>query len=142
MEPRSRTKLWAAATLAVVFASGIALGYAASATRGEAAEAASATRRGAVYEQFDRTEAQQARIDSIMWVHRKRMSKLNEELDEIRRRYRAASDSLSRATGEAISLVFPPDVSAEYLARLEERRAERLRARQEAGRRPRGGDRR
>jgi hypothetical protein len=53
----------------------------------------------------------------------------------------AASDSISRATGEAISLVFPPDISTEYRERLEERRAE-LRAREQAERDSRGGDRR
>lgn len=142
MDPGLRTKLLTVATLTVVFVSGGVAGYAGAASEGDAAEARSGTRRGFVFEQFERTEAQQAQIDSILWVHRKRMSELNTELEEIRMRYQTASDSLSRATGEAISLVFPPDVAADYLQRLDERRAERMRARQEADRDPRGDGRR
>lgn len=141
MEPGVRTKLLTVATLALVFVSGGVAGYATAAREGDAAEAPTSTRRGYVFEQFDRTLAQQVQIDSILRSHRKRMTQLNAELSEIRLRYQASSDSLSRATGDAISLVFPPDVRTEYLQRLEERRIERMRAREEAERRPRDDDR-
>lgn len=137
MESGLRTKLLTAATLAFVFVSGGVTGYALAAREGDAAEAPSGARRGYVFEQFERTPEQQARIDSILRAHRKPMAELNAELEAVRVRVQAASDSLSRATGEAISTVFPPDVAAEYLRRLEERRAERMRARQEAEREPR-----
>jgi len=142
MEPGLRTKLLTAVTLALVFVSGGIVGYALAAREGDAAEAPSSSRRGYVFEQFERTPEQLAQIDSILLAHRKPMSKLNDELQEVRMRVQAASDSLSRATGEAISTVFPPDVAAEYLRRLEDRRAERMRAREVAEREPRDGSRR
>lgn len=130
MEPGLRTKLLAVATLAVVFATGGVLGYAAAADDGDAAEPAPA-RRSFVYEQFEPSPAQQSRIDSILRVHRASMATLNSELEEIRNRYQASSDSLSRATGDAISLVFPPEIRVEYLRRLAARRDERARAREQ-----------
>lgn len=134
MEPGLRTKLLTAVTLVLVFATGGITGYAASARDSDAAEPERASRRGFVFEQFERSPAQQAQIDSILRSHRKTMDRLNAELREIRQRYQAASDSLSAAVGEAISQVFPPDVAAEYRERLAERRAERMRERAEAER--------
>lgn len=142
MEQGLRTKLLTVATLAIVFVSGGVTGYAAAAREGDAAEVPSPPRRGYVFEQFDRTPEQQLQIDSVLRVHRKGMSILNGELQEVRLSYQAASDSISRATGEAISLVFPPDLRAEYLERLNERRDERMRERLEAEDEPRDGSRR
>jgi hypothetical protein len=142
MEPGLRTKLLTAVTLALVFVSGAVTGYALAAREGDAAEAPSGSRRGYVFEQFERTEEQQAQIDSILLAHRKPMAELNAELEAVRMRVQIASDSLSKATGEAISTVFPPDVAEEYLRRLEERRAERMRAREAAESETRGGSRR
>jgi Spy/CpxP family protein refolding chaperone len=142
MEPGLRTKLLTAVTLALVFVSGGVTGYALAAREGDAAEAPDGARRGYVFEQFDRSPEQQAQIDSILRAHRKPMAELNAELEAVRMRVQVASDSLSRATGEAISTVFPPEVAAEYLGRLEERRAERMRAREVAEREPRDGSRR
>jgi len=130
MERGLRTKLLTAVTLALVFASGGVAGYAAAAREGDAAEPPPPSRRSYVYEQFNPTDAQQVQIDSILRAHRVGMTKLNSELQQIRKRYEAASDSISRATGEAIALVFPPEVAVEYRARLEERRNERMRDRE------------
>lgn len=138
MEQGLRTKLLTAVTLVLVFASGGVTGYAAAARDGDAAEPPPPSRRSYVYEQFNPTPAQQAQIDSILQAHRAGMSKLNSELREIRKRYEAASDSISRATGESIALVFPPEVAVEYRARLAERRNERMRDREEAQSQPRG----
>ncbi|MGD8729073.1 MAG: hypothetical protein PVF90_05185, partial [Gemmatimonadota bacterium] len=121
MEPGLRTKLLTAVTLTLVFVSGGITGYALAAREGDAAEAPSGTRRGYVFEQFERTEEQQAKIDSILRAHREPMAELNAELEAVQMHVQAASDSLSKATGEAISTVFPPDIAAEYLHRLEER---------------------
>ena len=82
--------------------------------------------------------AQQAQIDSILHAHRAGMTQLNDELEVIRKRYQASSDSISRATGDAIALVFPSEVRAEYLQRLADRREERTRARQEGDAASRG----
>jgi len=137
MEQGLRTKLLTAVTLALVFASGGVTGYAAAARDTAAAEPPPPSRRSYVYEQFEPTPAQQVQIDSILQAHRVGMSKLNAELREIRKRYEAASDSISRATGESIALVFPPEVAVEYRARLAERRSERMRDREEAQSQPR-----
>lgn len=133
MQPGSRTKALTVLTLALVFAAGGVAGYAMSARESDAAEPPPPARRGYVYEQFDPTEGQRTRIDSIMQTHRKRMAELNAEFDAIRLRYRASSDSLSQATTDAIARVFPPDVAAEYRERLSERRAERARERAKEG---------
>lgn len=142
MEPGLRTKLLTLATLSLVFVSGGVAGYAMAARESDAAEAPSSTRRGYVFEQFERTPEQQVQIDSVLRSHRKRMTEINAELHEIRLQYQASSDSLSRATGDAISLVFPPDVRTEYLQRLEDRRTERMSARDGTGDRSRDADRR
>jgi hypothetical protein len=136
--PGLRTKLLTAATLALVFVSGGVTGYAAAARDGDAAEPPPPSRRTYVYEQFNPTAAQQVQIDSILRAHRVGMSQLNSELRQIRQRYEMKSDSISRATGEGIALVFPPEVAVEYRARLEERRNERLRDREKAESEPRG----
>ena len=128
MEPSRRTKLLTAGVILAVFVSGGVAGFATAAGEGDAAEAPRSGRRSFVFEQFDRTPEQQAQIDSILQERRSGMDRLNAELKEIRLQYQAASDSISRATGEAIALVFPPDVAAEYRQRLDERRAERARA--------------
>ncbi len=150
MEQGLRTKLLTALTLAIVFATGGITGYAASARESDAAEALEApaaaeaprpTRWGYVFEQFERTDSQQVQIDLIMQRHRKAMSALNAELEHLQLRYQESSDSLSRATGEAISLTFPVEVRADYLQRLNERR-ERTRARLEAENESRGDSRR
>lgn len=134
MQPGSRTKALTALTIALVFVAGGAAGYALSVREGDAAEPPPPAHRGYVYELFDPNAQQRARIDSIMQVHRHRMGELNAEFDVIRLEYRAATDSLSRATTDAIARVFPPDVAAEYRERLAERRAEsaRERAKEEA----------
>jgi Skp family chaperone for outer membrane proteins len=137
MEQGLRIKLLTAVTLVLVFASGGVTGYAAAARDGDAAEAPAPSRRSYVFEQFDRTPAQQVQIDSILQAHRAGMSKLNAELREIRKRYEVASDSISRATGEAIAIVFPPEVAVEYRARLAESRSERMRDREDAQSQPR-----
>lgn len=137
MQQGNRTKLLSAVTLVLVFASGGVTGYAAAARDSNAAEPPPPSRRSFVYEQFDPTPAQQAQIDSILRDHRAGMAKLNGELQQIRKRYEAASDSISRATGESIALVFPPEVAAEYRARLAERRDERMRDREEPQSQPR-----
>lgn len=140
MDAGRRTKLLTIATIALVFLSGGVTGYAAAVRESDAAEAPSSRRRGFVFEQFDRTPEQQVQIDSVLRAHRKAMSRMNTELEELSLQIQAASDSLSRATGEAISQVFPPEVATEYLARLSDRRAERMRERAEAERdRPDGG---
>lgn len=138
MEPGLRTKLLTALTLAFVFVSGGITGYAAAARDGDAAEPPPPSRRSYVYEQFNPNEAQQVQIDSILRVHRAGMSRLNKELEEIHHRYEIASDSITRATGDAIALVFPADVATQYLERLAERRVEQMRAREESRSEPRG----
>jgi Skp family chaperone for outer membrane proteins len=138
MEQGLRTKLLTALTLVLVFASGGVTGYAAAAREGDAAEPLPPARRSYVFEQFSRTEVQQVQIDSILRTHRAGMNKINSELEQLRQRYQAASDSISRATGDAIALVFPADVSEEYRARLAESRSERARSREEMERAPRG----
>ena len=140
MEPGLRTKLLTAATLALVFASGGITGFATAAGDGDVGEVPERERRAFVFEQFDRSPEQQAQIDSILRSHRKSMSRLNGELEHLRLEYQAASDSISRATGEAIALVFPPEVATEYLERLNQRRADRMRARKEAERESRSRD--
>jgi hypothetical protein len=142
MEPGLRTRLLTVATLVFVFVAGGVTGYAAAAREGDAAEAPTGSRRGYVFEQFERSQAQQVQIDSILRAHRKGMSVLNAELQDVRLRYEQASDSISRATGEAIALVFPPAVASDYRDRLEERRIERTRAREESEGEPRGDSRR
>lgn len=142
MEPGLRTRLLTVATLALVFASGGITGYAAAARDGEAAEAPPSPRRGYVFEQFERTDAQQVQIDSILRAHRKGMSVLNAELHQVQQRVQEASDSISRATGEGIAQVFPSDVATDYLQRLQERRDEQRREREEAERDPRDAGRR
>jgi len=138
MEPRLRTKLLTAVTLAFVFVSGGVTGYAAAVRGSDAAEPPPLSRRSYVYEQFHPDEAQRVRIDSILRSHRAGMRQFNAELEAIRHRYEMASDSIARATGDAIALVFPADIATEYLERLAERRLEQARAREESQGEPRG----
>ncbi len=137
MEHGSRTKLVTAVVLAVVFSSGMLLGYAADGDLGaEAAEAvaeAEATgngrggdrrggdrrgdeprRRTPMYEQVNPTESQSSRIDSIMQAQRERMNQLTQDFREASGEYRSAYDALWRDTREAIVAVFTPEQGAEY----------------------------
>lgn len=142
MDARLRTKVVTIGIVALVFLSGGVAGYAAAVRETDAAEAPTIRRRAFVFEEFERTPDQQARIDAVLAERRSTIDRLNRELEGIHLRYEASSDSLSHWTGEAISRVFPPEVAAEYLDRLDERRLERKRAREEAEREPRDGARR
>lgn len=142
MEHGSRTKLVTAVVLAVVFSSGIllgyaVLGYAADGDLGaEAAEAvaeaeARGDRRGGdrrggdmrdgeprrrrpLYEQVDPTETQSSRIDSIMQAQRELMNQLTQDFREASGEYRSDYEALWRNTREAIVGVFTPEQGAEY----------------------------
>lgn len=138
MEPGLRTRVLTAVTLGLVFVSGGVTGYAVAAREGDAAEPPPPARRSFVYEQFNPTDVQQVQIDSLLQLNRQAMAKLFAEMEEINQRYQASSDSITMATGDAISQVFPPDVAVEYRKRLAERRVEWQRAREEAER-ERGG---
>jgi Spy/CpxP family protein refolding chaperone len=138
MEQGSRTKLVAAAVLALVFGSGMVVGYAADGAKGaEAAEvgAAPATpeappaKRVPVYEQLHPTDEQNAKIDSIMRDHRDQMVKLHEEFRVARESYQARYDALISDTREAIAGVFPPDEAARYRELLAEFDRQREQAR-------------
>ena len=137
MDHGVRTRLVAAVILALVFGSGMLLGYAADGDFGaEPAEAvaeaeARGNRRGGdrrggetrgeeprrrtpLYEQVDPTEAQSSRIDSIMQAQGERMNQLTQDFREASGEYRSAYDALWRDTREAIVAVFTPEQGADY----------------------------
>lgn len=142
MEHGSRTRLLSATVLAVVFGSGVLLGYAAdsnplvpTAGLAEVAEADGEdareprTRRY-VYEQLERTPEQDASIEEIFRTQRHLMNELHREFDVAESEYEANFNALVVETRDAIALVFRPDQRAEYrqlLAEFDERR-ERERA--------------
>ena len=142
MERGARIKLVTAVVLAVVFGSGLVLGYAMDSGLVPEAPAASAQqgapdrqgdeqprqrqRRPLVYEQLDPSPAQTAVIDSIMHVHRQRMNALDKEYRDVREQYEGRYNALVQETREAIAGVFPPEVAEEYrrlLAEFDRRRA-------------------
>ena len=129
MEHGSRTRLATAVVLAVVFAAGVLVGYAADSNLGaEAAEVVSevendgsrAERRRFTYEQVSPTAEQQILIDSIVREHRSRTNALDKENRvALRRGFR----EILLETREAIKGVFTPEQAAEYQTLLDERDA-------------------
>jgi hypothetical protein len=129
MEPTSRTKLVAGMVLALVFTSGILLGYAADggsavASTVEESTGETATRergsRPMVYESMNPTPGQRVQMDSIMVVHRDRMNLLHEEFNVQQQAYQTRYDALIQQTRDALTALFPEDQRAEYRRRLEE----------------------
>jgi hypothetical protein len=139
MEQGSRTKLVAALVLALVFSSGLLLGYAADGGPAVAmtptGEEEAAPRRPyvPVYESMDPTHAQRAVMDSIMDAQRKKMNLLHEEFDVAQQIYNTSYDALIQQTRDAITLVFPEERRAEYRRRLEERERQRDEERAQQG---------
>ena len=142
MERGSRTKLVTAVVLALVFAAGLLVGYAADGAGGvEAAvvptEGSDSTvtpppHRRPVYEQLHPTPEQTERIDSILLDHRQEMVAIHDELKTARDTYQTKYDALIQDTREAIAGVFPPEEAARYRVLLAEfdkaREQERARA--------------
>ncbi len=144
MERGSRTKVVTAGVLAVVFGSGVLLGFAADRSLGAApAEAAQPEADGPrdgnrgrdrdrgprtfVYEQLAPTEAQQVVIDSIREAQREKLRWLDADFREARRVYRENFDAVIHELREGIAGVFPPEQAEEYrrlLADYDRRRAE------------------
>jgi Spy/CpxP family protein refolding chaperone len=139
MDHGARTRLLTAVVLAVVFSSGVLLGYAADSNPlvpepgvATAAEAdGERTReprtRRYVYERLDRTPDQDAAIEEIIRSHRHLMNQLHRDFDGAQAAYSADFNALVVETREAIALVFPPDQQAEYrnlLAEFYQRRDE------------------
>jgi hypothetical protein len=129
MEQGSRTKLVAALLLALVFGSGLLLGYAAQGGPAEAMTAEAPddatptterTRRPPVYESMSPTPEQRVLMDSIMVAHRERMNALHEEFNVAQNAYQTRYDALIQQTRDAITALFPEDRRAEYRRRLEE----------------------
>ncbi len=129
MEQGARTKVVAGLVLALVFGSGLLLGFAA---QGGAADAMTVEardveaptperrRRPPVYESMNPTPEQRLLMDSIMVAHRERMNVLHDEFNVAQQAYRTSYDGLIQQTREAITAVFPEDRRAEYRRRLEE----------------------
>ncbi len=138
MDQRPRTRLVTAAMLAVVFASGLTIGFAVDRDlvagsgdepAGEETEATEA-RRVPMWEQVGPNEIQKASIDSIVRDHRGAMKSLHREFDDAYSpRYRA----LVAETREAIKSVFDLDQRMEYDSLLADwdRRREEERARRD-----------
>jgi Spy/CpxP family protein refolding chaperone len=136
MEHGSRTKLLTVAVLALVFGSGVLLGFAADSNLFASAEvaelsaevgipAAEPRTRGYVYERMERTPEQDAAIDVIIRSHRELMNQLHRDFDAAQAEYEANFNALVSDTREEIALVFPPDRRAEYrhlLAEFDARR--------------------
>lgn len=137
MEHAARTRLLTAAVLAVVFGSGVLLGYAADsdlisptpevATAAEVdGESGEQTRtRKFVYEQMARTPEQDAAIDVIISSHRVLMNELHRDFGEAQAEYEANYDALVVEVREAIAETFEPARRAEYrqlLAEFDQRR--------------------
>jgi Spy/CpxP family protein refolding chaperone len=143
MKHGSRIKLVTAVVLAVVFGSGMLVGYAAEG--GVRAEAATVepgdttpvtadgqhVRRAPVYEQLHPTDAQNARIDSILEAHRGQMNELHADFRSAREAYQANYDAIIRDTREAIAEVFPPEEATRYRQLLAE--FDRAREQERAG---------
>lgn len=129
MEQGSRTKIVAALVLALVFGSGLLLGFAAQggpavAMTVESSDGEAPTterrRRPPVYESMNPTPDQRVLMDSIMVAHRDRMNLLHEEFNVAQQAYQTSYDALIRQTRDAITAVFPEDRRAEYRRRLDE----------------------
>jgi hypothetical protein len=141
MEQGSRTKLVAALVLALVFGSGLLVGYAVDggssavaaapeAASGEGARDPGRRRRVPVYESMNPSPEQKARMDSIMNAHQEKMNLLHAEYGVAQQAWTATFDALIQDTRDAITAVFPEERRAEYRRRLEEydRRREAERA--------------
>jgi hypothetical protein len=112
--------------LAVVFASGVVVGYAvdsnaapsptalveATAIGGEREE--QRRRRGPVYQQIEGTEEQGAQIDIIVASHRQLMNELHADFDKAQAEYEANYDAILYRTRELIAQVFEGEQRAEY----------------------------
>ena len=137
MEPGSRTKLVAVAVLALVFGSGLLLGYAAdsdpltptlsvaTSAESDGSNTEAPRTRRFVYEQLERTPDQDAAIDVIIRTHRHLMNRLHQDFDDAQTEYEATFDALVFETREAIALVFSPGQREEYrhlLAESDQRR--------------------
>ena len=141
MEQGSRTKLVAALVLALVFSSGLLLGYAADGgpadtiTAEATAQEAPGGRRPyvPVYESMNPTRAQRTVMDSIMDAQRGKMNLLHEEFDVQQQIYNTSYDALIQETRDAITIVFPEERRAEYRRRLEERDRQREEERAQQG---------
>jgi len=140
-----KTKVVTAIMLALVFGSGVLLGFAADRTTAAVAAPTNSPdasvpapapaeteprRRPPVWEQMHPSAEQTVVIDSIMVVQRERMNKLHAEFRVARDVYETNYDALIRETREAIAAVFPPEEAAEYRRLLEE--SDRRRAAEEA----------
>ena len=132
MDTRQRTQWTSIAVLAVVFASGIMVGFAwdrrLDAAESEAVQVASdsaadgaaspaggesddAPRRMPMYEQVQPTDAQRVLIDSIVGAYR---ADVRTFLDESRTRYDEGRRQLVVSAREAIKAVLDPDQAAQY----------------------------
>lgn len=143
MQHGSRTKLITAVVLALVFGTGMLVGYAVDGGGGaeaavapsrgsESTAAARTTHRSPVYEQLHPTPEQTERIDSILRDHRDQMVEIHDELRTARQTYQAKYDAVIQDTREAIAGVFPPEEATRYRKLLAEfdRARERERASQ------------
>lgn len=132
MERTARARLQTALILAVVFGSGMLLGFAADrrlesdqADPDQVAEDVGRERRGPMYEQVGPDEEQRILIDSIVKDYRDAMKALHAEF---RAAYNPRYDALVRETREAIKGVLTPEQRAAYdslIAEREKDRAER-----------------
>ena len=142
MEHGARTRLLTAVVVALVFASGVLVGYAADPNHLAATPAVATTAeldgtdgeqprtRRFVYEQMERTPEQDAAIDVIITSHRSLMNELHRGFDAAQTEYEANYNALIVEVREAIAEIFEPDRRAEYrrlLAEFDRRReAERV----------------
>jgi hypothetical protein len=131
MQHGSRTKLITAVVLALVFGSGMLVGYAMDGSGGAEAAvaptegskstaAARPTHRVPVYEQLHPTPEQTERIDSILRDHRDQMVEIHDELRTARETYQTKYDAVIQDTREAIAGVFPPEEAVRYRKLLAE----------------------
>lgn len=144
MEKGSRTRLVTAAILAVVFGSGVFLGFALDSSVpvrvGDAAAAepqdtlapGEPEERQPLYVQVNPSETQQLRIDSIIRVHRGRMREVRDEFkprfDELEGSYDQRRRDILVDTRESIVAVLTAQQAQEYRRLTEEwdrRQAER-----------------
>jgi len=116
--------------IALVFGSGMLVGYVADGGRGAEAAlapsdsivspAAQPTHRAPVYEQLHPTPEQTERIDSILRDHRDQMVEIHEEFRAARETYQARYDAVIQETREAIAGVFPAEEEERYRKLLAE----------------------
>ncbi|MGD8320759.1 MAG: hypothetical protein PVJ02_09900 [Gemmatimonadota bacterium] len=134
MERLLRTRLLTALVLVVVFAAGVALGFAVDRTLGaEPVEemaarpdsASSSRDRQPMYEQVGPTEEQKILIDSIVAQSREDMKQLHAEF---RAAYNPRYQALVKETRDAIKAVLTPEQAKAYdslLTEYDQRRARR-----------------